>query len=215
MLSLSSRPIVHAIARKNLPATSPNLKPVIVSDSSAWPESVQSLSPRPDILFSALGTTKAAAGSTAAQRMVDHDLNLALARAARDAGVGVYVLISSAAVSKNSMFPYSKMKGELEEAVKEIGFPYTVIVKPGLLMGKRTDSRPAEALFRHLAYALGLISKRWLTDWWAQDVDIIGNATVAAGIQCLEGKREKGVWEVGMSDIIRLGRTEWKYGKGQ
>ena len=150
----------------------------------------------------------------AAQRAIDYDLNLALARAAKEAGVEVYVLISSAAVSKTSIFPYSKMKGELEEAVKGIGFPYTVIVKPGLLVGMRTESRPAEAVLRNLAHALGFISQRWLTDWWAQDVDVIGNATVAAGIQCLEGKREKGVWKVGMSDIIRLGRTQWKDGKG-
>ena len=122
----------------------------------------------------------------------------------------VCVLISSAAVSPTSMFSYSKLKGELEEAIKGIGFPHTVIVKPGLLVGKRTESRPTEAVLRNLAHALGLISKPWLMDWWAQDVDTIGNASVAAAIQCLEGKRKKGVWEVGMGDIIRLGRTEWK-----
>ncbi len=106
------------------------------------------------------------------------------------------------------------MKGELEESIREIGFPYTVIVKPGLLLGNRTESGPAEAIVRGIAQALGLISKKWLTDWWAQDVDTIGNATVAAGIQCVEGKREKRVWEVGMSDIIRIGRTERKGGRG-
>ena len=214
LLSVSSHQTVHAIARKSLSTTSSNLKPVILSDPSAWPKSVHSLSPRPDIFFSALGTTKAAAGSLEAQRAVDYDLNLALARAAKEAGVKVYVLISSAAVSKNSIFPYSKMKGELEEAIKEIGFLHTVIVKPGLLVGKRTESRPAEAILRSLAHAMGLVSKPWLMDWWAQDVDTIGNATVTAGLQCLEGKREKGVWEVGMSDIIKLGRTGWKGVKG-
>lgn len=139
---------------------------------------------------------------------------MALARAAKEAGVKVYVLISSAGVSKTSIFSYSKMKGELEESVKDIGFPYTVIVKPGLLLGKRTESRPAEAILRGIAQALGFINKTWFTDWWAQDVDTIGNATVVAGVACLEGKRQQGVWEVGMSDIIRMGRTEWKGGKG-
>ena len=213
-MSLSSHPVVHTIARKSLSTSSSNLKHIIQADTSAWPNIVSSLSPKPDVFFSSLGTSKAAAGSLAAQRAIDYDLNLALARSAKEAGVQVYVLISSSGVSKNSIFPYSKMKGQLEEAVRELGFAYTVIVKPGLLVGKRTDSRPAEAIFRSMAHALGLISKTWLTDWWAQDVDVIGNATVAAGVRCIEGKREKGIWELGMSDIVRLGRTEWKGAKG-
>ena len=137
-------------------------------------------------------------------------MNLSLARAAKESGVKVYVLVSSAGVSPTSPFPYAKMKGQLEEAVKEIGFPYTVIVKPGLLVGSREDSRPAEAAFRGVATCMGAISKGWLTDWWAQDVDVIGRAVVNAGMQCVEGKRKEGIWEVNQSEIIKLGRTEWK-----
>lgn len=97
----------------------------------------------------------------------------------------------------------------MDEAVKELGFPYTVIVKPGLLVETRKDSRPSEAVFRAVAKGMGAISKGWLTDVWAQNADVIGRAAVAAGMQCLEGKREEGVWVVSQSDIIRLGRTEW------
>ena len=108
------------------------------------------------------------------------------------------------------MFPYGKMKAELDEAVKELGFPHTIILKPGLLLGTRKDSRPAEAAFRAVAIPMRAISNGLLTDWWAQDVDVIGRAAVAAGMQCVEGKSKEGVWVVGQSDIIRLGRTEWK-----
>ena len=141
---------------------------------------------------------------------MDYDLNLSLAKAAKDSGVKVYVLVSSAGVSSSSIFPYSKMKAELDEAVKELGFPHTVLVKPGLLVGTRKDTRTTEAILRTIAKGMGAISKPWFKDWWAQDVDIIGRAAVAAGMQCLEGKREEGVWVVSQSDIIRLGRTEWK-----
>ncbi len=109
------------------------------------------------------------------------------------------------------MFAYSKMKAELEEAIQELGFPHTVFVKPGLLVGTRkNDSRPAEAFLQTIARGMGAVSQGWLKDWWAQDVDVIGRAAVAAGMQCLEGKREEGVWLVGQSEILRLGRTEWK-----
>ena len=166
------------------------------------------LAPRPDVLISALGTTRAQAGSFAAQRAIDYDLNLSLAKSAKDAGVETYVLISSAAVSSKSMFPYSKMKGELEDAIKTLGIPYTVIVKPGLLMGTRQDFRPPEAMLQAVAKGLGKISKPWLTDWWTQDVDVIGRAAVAAALECSEGKREKGIWTVEQKDIVRLGRHE-------
>lgn len=106
------------------------------------------------------------------------------------------------------MFPYSKLKADLEEAVKMLGFPHTVLVKPGLLIGDRKESRTTEAVLQCIAKGMGAISKAGLKDWWAQDVDIIGKAAVAAGIQCLEGKRDEGVWEVSQSEILRLGRKE-------
>ena len=161
------------------------------------------------MFFSGLGTTLAQAGSFASQRAIDHDLNVELAKAARDAGVKIYVLISSSGASTSSSYSYFKMKGQTENAVKEIGFPYTVIVRPGILIGSREDSRPAEGILRGIAKGMGSLSKR-LVDWWAQDTDIIGKAVVNAAMQCIEGERKEGVWEIGQSDIIRLGRTEWK-----
>ncbi|KAI4167643.1 MAG: hypothetical protein LQ343_007061 [Gyalolechia ehrenbergii] len=116
--------------------------------------------------------------------------------AAKESGIKTYILISSAAVSSNSRFSYPKMKGELEDAVKTLDFPHTVIMKPGLLVGARQDSRPVETALRIIANALGMISKPWLKNWWAQDVDLIGRAAVAAALQCAEGKRETGIWIV-------------------
>ena len=158
-----------------------------------------------------MGTTKAQAGSVEAQRKIDYDLNIALAKAAKINGTEVLVLMSSAGTSANSSLPYSKMKGELEEAVKEIGFAHTVILRPGVLVGPRTESRPAEAIVRRLASCLGAISTQ-LTDFWAQDARVIGRAAVAAAVQCASGQREEGIWMVDQSEIVRLGRTEWKEG---
>lgn len=102
------------------------------------------------------------------------------------------------------------MKAEVEEAVKSVGFEHTVIVKPGMLMGNRSESRAAEAVLMTVAKGMASVSKKWLADWWAQDVDVIGRAVVAAAIECAESKRKPGLWEVGQADIIRMGRTEWK-----
>lgn len=204
-----SNPRIHAIARREaLPQTSPNLSLIANPDTTAWPAALKSISPPPQILLSALGSTRAAAGSFAAQRAIDYDLNLSVAQAAKENGTQVYVLISSAGFGPNTPFPYGKMKVDLEEAVKKLDFPYTVILQPGLLVGTRQDSRLAEAVLRNIAKGLRMVSQKHLTDWWAQDVDTIGRAAVRAGWECLEGKREKGVWVLGQAEIVKTGKGQ-------
>jgi len=119
--------------------------------------------------------------------------------------VETYVLISSNGANSSSYLAYPKMKGELEDAVKALGFKHTVILRPGLIVGERTESRPAEAALRWVAKGLGGWSPK-MTDWWAQDAGVIGRAAVEAGVKCGEGKREEGVWVLGMGEIVALGK---------
>jgi uncharacterized protein YbjT (DUF2867 family) len=119
--------------------------------------------------------------------------------------VETYVLISSNGANPKGYFAYPKMKGELEDAVKALEFKHTVIVRPGLIVGERNDSRPPEAALRGLAKGLRSLTPK-LTDWWAQDASMIARAAVNAGVQCMEGKREAGVWNLEMGDIVALGK---------
>ncbi|KAI9657834.1 MAG: Protein fmp52, mitochondrial [Alyxoria varia] len=216
LLSHPSFATIHAFTRRDIPNLSSRdphnkLHPLQDPDSSAWPDKFPDLTPKPPLFISSLGTNRAAAGSLAAQRAIDHDLNISLGRAAHASGIRTYVLISSAGVSAKSMIPYSKMKGEIEEAVQNIGFEKVVLLKPGLIVGERADARPAEAILRAIANFAGRVSTAWLKDFWAQDADVIARAAVSAGRLAVEGKApEGGVWYVGQSEIIRLGRTEWK-----
>lgn len=161
---------------------------------------------KPQIFFSALGTTKAQAGSVEAQRKIDYDLNLDLAKAAKEAGVDTYVLISSGSANSESSFAYVKMKGQLEDNVKKLGFKHTVIVRPGLILGGRDDSRPAEFAFQSIAKALRSATPR-LTDFWAQDAATIARAAINASVQCLDGKRKEGEWVLGQVEINALGKV--------
>jgi uncharacterized protein YbjT (DUF2867 family) len=114
-----------------------------------------------------MGTTRGAAGSVEKQRAIDYDLNLDLARAAQAAGVRVYVLVSSGGASASSRMAYPRMKGELEDAVKGLGFERTVILRPGLIVGPREESRPAEAVLRKVAGVVGMLGNAF-KDPWAQ-----------------------------------------------
>ncbi|WP_264740085.1 NAD(P)H-binding protein [Cytobacillus firmus] len=92
-----------------------------------------------DVLFSCLGTTLKAAGSKEAQWKIDYDYQYQFAQAARENNVSNYVLVSSGSSSPDSLFFYTRMKGQLEEAVKALGFPKLSIFKPPVLIRKNSD----------------------------------------------------------------------------
>lgn len=92
-----------------------------------------------DILFSCLGTTLKDAGSKEAQWKVDHDYQYRFAEAARENGVGTLLLVSSMNASPKSPFFYARMKGELEEAIRRLGFPGLMIFRPPSLIRKGSD----------------------------------------------------------------------------
>ena len=92
-----------------------------------------------DILFSCLGTTLKDAGSKAAQWKVDHDYQYLFAKAAKENGVGSCVLVSSVNASAKSPIFYARMKGELEEDVRKLGFPRLIIFRPPSLIRRESD----------------------------------------------------------------------------
>ena len=88
------------------------------------------------------------------------------------------------------------MKGELEEAVKGLGFDYLVIARPGLLVGKREKPRLFERIASTSISMLGKIGGQGVEDSMAQSAEVVARAAVAAGLQCVKGEKEKGVWHL-------------------
>lgn len=102
------------------------------------------------------------------------------------------------------------MKGELDEAAKAIGFKHTIILKPGLLVGARSDSRPGEFAARQIATFLGSVSGNRLKDSWAQDAEVVSRAAVSAALDASRGQSAPGIRILDQAEIVRLGRTQWK-----
>ena len=92
-----------------------------------------------DVLYSCLGTTLKAAGSKEAQWKIDYDYQYEFAKRAHENGIPSYVLVSASNASPDSFFFYSKMKGKLEEAVKALGFPKIVIMRPPILVRENSE----------------------------------------------------------------------------
>jgi len=92
-----------------------------------------------DVAFSCLGTTLKSAGSKENQKVIDYDYQFNFAKVAKENQVEDYILVSAYGASPNSKIFYSRIKGELEEAVKNLKFEKTTIFKPGMLERKNSD----------------------------------------------------------------------------
>lgn len=92
-----------------------------------------------DVLFSALGTTLKQAGSQKAQWKIDYTYQYEAAKAAHEKGVETMVLVSSAWADARSKVFYTRMKGQLEEDVRKLGFCSLTIVRPPSLIRKDSD----------------------------------------------------------------------------
>ena len=126
---------VHTLGRRapELPAGAPSARLVSHLCQSLLDAKV----PPADDMFIALGTTISVAGSQAAFRAVDLDAVLALARAARAAGVRRLGVVSAMGADAKSQVFYNRVKGEMELAVSALGFDTVVIARPSLLDGER------------------------------------------------------------------------------
>lgn len=97
-----------------------------------------------DAMISCLGTTISKAKTRAAFRGIDHDLVLTCANLAKSQGTPVMVLNSSLGANPKSRNFYLRTKGEIEEALKQLGFERLVLVRPSLIDAQREESRLAE-----------------------------------------------------------------------
>jgi uncharacterized protein YbjT (DUF2867 family) len=99
-----------------------------------------------DVLFSCLGTTLKSAGSKEKQKNVDYLYQLQFAEAALANKVKNYILVSSDFASSKSPFFYAKIKGQLEDDVRTLGFAKLIIFNPPSLIRKNSD-RKMEVIF--------------------------------------------------------------------
>ena len=153
------------------------------------------LQPPLDVALCCLGTTIAQAGSREAFRMADYDLPLAVARRARKLGARHYLVMSSLGASATSRTFYTKVKGELEQALIEQDWPRLTIVRPSLLLGPRKEFRLGEAVAGPLSR---LLPGRWRG---------IHVETVARALWKLAREAGEGVRIVESDELRRLGRA--------
>jgi len=184
---------VDVFVRRNIEIHHPKLRIHVIDFDHAeqWKHLVKG-----DVLFSCLGTTLKSAGSKAAQWKIDYDYQYDFAKAASENKVPAYLLVSSGMASAKSKIFYTRMKGQLEDAVKALGFQKLIIFNPPLLVRKNTD-RTGEVIGRKIITFLNKV--KLFPSQQPLPTEVLAKAMIKAvkssarGIIIIKGKE---IWEL-------------------
>ncbi|CDK24439.1 unnamed protein product [Kuraishia capsulata CBS 1993] len=138
---LSSVSHITTFTRRAPKTQADKIEAVVEQDSDKWGDLIKAH--KADVFVSAFGTTRKNAGSAENFTKIDYGINYEAAKAAKEAGISTFVIVSSIGASASSMFLYPSTKGKLEDDIIALGFPKTVILRPGLLLGEREVSKGA------------------------------------------------------------------------
>lgn len=158
---------VCVLVRQTLPLQHDKLVQIV--DPMTQPETVEQRVRGSDV-FCCLGTTQKKAGSKQAFRQVDYALPMALAKGALAHGANHFLVITAMGASAQSPSFYSRTKGELELDLKSLGLPHLSVLRPSLLLGKRSEKRLAEEIGQTLSQWLNPILPRHFRAIPAEDV---------------------------------------------
>jgi uncharacterized protein YbjT (DUF2867 family) len=138
-------------------------RPLDVQDSSIVQEVINFdqigtfQSPFPvDDVFCTLGTTIKTAGSQDAFRKVDFEYVVELGRWCKRNKVRQMLVVSAMGADHNSGIFYNRVKGEMEQALRNLDLPVTIF-RPSLLMGNRKEHRSGEKMAQSIMGGLGFL----------------------------------------------------------
>lgn len=137
---------VRAPVRRPLGIANPKLRESVIAFDDA--SSLQGAVSGCETVYVAIGTTnRKVDGDKNAYRRIDFDIPVEVAKACVAMGVYGIALVSSVGADPENQYNYYiKLKGVTEETVSEQGVPQTVIVRPSVLLGKRSESRFGERI---------------------------------------------------------------------
>ena len=174
---------VRIFVRRSLGINHPKLEEQIIDfdQPDIWKSLVKG-----DVLFSTLGTTIKTAKTKNDQYRVDFTYQYEFAKAALENGVSTYLLVSSMGANPNSSVFYSRIKGELEDAVAKLPFQKLFIIRPSILDGNRQEKRAGEKV--------GLILSRFLTRFILKayrptPVDVLASKMIRLSLEKVPGIR--------------------------
>lgn len=179
---------IVGIARREMELPPGARMEMLLAEPSGWADAIAASNA--SVFVCALGTTWRKAGKDAAAfRAVDHDLVLASARAAKEAGIGHAVVVSSVGADMASRSAYLRVKGEMEYALGKLAFRRLDILRPSLLRGAREeDRRPMERLAMLASPLVDLLLHGSLRRYRSIHVETLASAIFALAQEKARGR---------------------------
>lgn len=149
------------------------------------PESFKLAIDGSNAVFCAVGTTqKKVKGNLGAYRKVDYDIPVNAARFCVETGGEKFLLVSSVGADSGSGNFYLKLKGEVEDALRQKRIPQVSVFRPSLLLGSRKESRPAEKISQTIMPAFSFL----LFGKWSKYKPIAAGDVAAAMVKAFKRK---------------------------
>lgn len=131
-------------------------------------------------VYCCLGTTMRRAGGKKAFYKVDYTYCYESARIAAEEGASQFLLVSSVGADVDSLFYYTRVKGELEAAVKELSFWSVHIFQPSILLGQRPENRWGEQLAGVIGKRIDKVTGGMLSKYRPIEAEVVAKAMVSA-----------------------------------
>ncbi|WP_224485091.1 NAD(P)H-binding protein [Robertkochia aurantiaca] len=129
-------------------------------------------------VFCCIGTTRAKTPDKETYKKIDYGIPVTAASISVEMGVENFIVISSMGANSKSRVFYNRTKGEMEESVLAKDIPNIYLLRPSIIGGKRTESRPGEWFFKRLFQVLDPLFLGNLKKYRLIDAEEIANAMV-------------------------------------
>jgi uncharacterized protein YbjT (DUF2867 family) len=166
---------IKIIVRKAISLTHPKLEQIVVDFDhlDKYSEFITG-----DVAFCTLGTTIKTAGSKNAFSKVDYTYVLNFAEIAKRNGTSRFLVVSSLGVNENGGNFYLTVKRDMENSLKKLQFSSLIIIRPSMLLGKRSEFRLGENAGKILMKALRFLFIGKLKKYRAIDAIVVARAMI-------------------------------------
>lgn len=160
-----------------------------------------------DVIFSCIGTTqKKVKGDKKLYEKIDYEIPVNAAAIGVANGFKKFLIISAIGANENSSNFYLKLKGKLENRLKQFPLQSLSIFQPSVLSGNRNESRTGEKIAQTIIELLSFLLLGPLKKYHAIGVNKLAKAMV------YESKQNKtGIHYYTYSEMMSMARGEKYY----
>jgi len=139
-------------------------------------------------IFCCIGTTqKKVKGDKNAYRKIDFDIPVNIAQLGLEKGYDQYLLVSAVGANDQSSNFYLRLKGQVEDAIRQLAFKTIHIFRPSVLIGNRKEKRIGERIGIVLTKTFSFLLTGKRSIYKAIKADTVARAMLVASTENKKG----------------------------